>query len=144
MVRWMRWHCSPDTGFEIQALAVWGRARYLSVTKVPHNTKFHTWMGKKHFRFFQTAESGSRTLNSSVKGSGANHYPRAPAPSLKWTTYCTDHPPRWIVFTTLSSNLDPTLVPRATLRGVAELHVASGMPQWRMFVTCCYFQMKRW
>ena len=32
-----------------------------------------------------------------------------------------------------------TLVPRATLRGVAEVHVASGMPQWRMFVTCCYF-----
>ena len=32
-----------------------------------------------------------------------------------------------------------TLVPRATLRGVAELHVASGMPQWRMFVTFCYF-----
>ena len=32
-----------------------------------------------------------------------------------------------------------TLVPRATLRGVAELHVASGMPQCRMFVTCCYF-----
>ena len=32
-----------------------------------------------------------------------------------------------------------TLVLRATLRGVAELHVASGMPQWRMFVTCCYF-----
>ena len=32
-----------------------------------------------------------------------------------------------------------TQVPRATLSGVAELHVASGMPQWRMFVTCCYF-----
>ena len=31
------------------------------------------------------------------------------------------------------------LIPRATLRGVAELHVASGMPQWRMFVTFCYF-----
>ena len=32
-----------------------------------------------------------------------------------------------------------TLVPRATLRGVAELHVASGMAQWRMFVTySCY------
>ena len=31
-----------------------------------------------------------------------------------------------------------TLVPRATLRGVAELHVASGMPQWRMCVTSCY------
>ena len=36
-------------------------------------------------------------------------------------------------------SLTPTLVPRATLRGVAELHVASGMPHWRMFVTCCYF-----
>ena len=29
--------------------------------------------------------------------------------------------------------INGTLVPRATLRGVAELHVASGMPQWRMF-----------
>ena len=32
MVRWLRWHCPPDTEFEIRALAVWGRARYLSVT----------------------------------------------------------------------------------------------------------------
>ena len=79
MVRWLRWHCSPDTGFEIRALAVWGRARYLSVTEAPHNTDFHTWMGKKHFCFFQTAETGNRTPNSGVKGSGANHYPRAPA-----------------------------------------------------------------
>ena len=44
-----------------------------------HNTDFHTWMGKKHFCFFQTAETGNRTPNSGVKGSGANHYPRAPA-----------------------------------------------------------------
>ena len=28
----------PDTGFEIRALAVWGRARYLSVTEAPHKT----------------------------------------------------------------------------------------------------------
>ena len=35
-------------------------------------------MGKKHFCFFQTAETGNRTPNSGVKGSGANHYPRAP------------------------------------------------------------------
>ena len=35
--------------------------------------------GKKHFCFFQTAESGNRTPNSGVKGSGANYYPRAPA-----------------------------------------------------------------
>ena len=43
-----------------------------------HNTDFHSWMGKKHFCFFQTAESGKRTPNSGLKGSGANHYPRAP------------------------------------------------------------------
>ena len=78
MVIWMRWHCPPDTGFEIRALAVWGRARYLSVTEAPHNTKFNTWMENKHFGFFQTAETGNRTPNSSVKGSGASHYPRAP------------------------------------------------------------------
>ena len=78
MVRCLRWHCPPDTGFEIRALAVWGRARYLSVTGAPHNTNFHTWMGKKQFCFSQTAETGNRTPHP-VKGSGANHYPRAPA-----------------------------------------------------------------
>ena len=36
-------------------------------------------MGKKHFCFFQTAETGNRTPNSGVKGSDANYYPRAPA-----------------------------------------------------------------
>ena len=60
MVRWLRWHCPLDTGFEIRALAVWGRACYLSVTEAPYNTNFHTWMGKKHFCFFQTAETGNR------------------------------------------------------------------------------------
>ena len=83
MVRWLRWHCPPDTGFEIRDLAVWGRARYLSVTEAPHNTDFHIWMGKKHFCFFQTAETGNRTPNSGVKGSGANHHPRAPALLVK-------------------------------------------------------------
>ena len=79
MVRWLRWHCPPDTRFEIRAPAIWGRARYLSVTEAPHNTEFHEWMGKKHLGFFQTAEPGKRTPNSGVEGSGANHYPRAPA-----------------------------------------------------------------
>ena len=41
MVRWLWWHCPPDTGFEIRAPAVWGRTRYLSVTEAPHNTD---WM----------------------------------------------------------------------------------------------------
>ena len=44
-----------------------------------HNTKFQEWMGKKHFYSFQTAETGNRAPNSSVKGGGANHYPRTPA-----------------------------------------------------------------
>ena len=39
-------------------------------------------MGKKQFCFFQTAETGNRTPVSGVKGSGANHYPRAPAPQV--------------------------------------------------------------
>ena len=35
--------------------------------------------GRNIFCFFQTAETGNRTPNSGVKGSGANHYPRVPA-----------------------------------------------------------------
>ena len=46
-------------------------------------------MGKKHFCFFQTAETGNRTPDSGVKGSGANHYPRAPA--LQKLNYNFDH-----------------------------------------------------
>ena len=75
-VRWVRWHCPPDTGFENKTLEVWGRARYLSVTEAPHNTEFYELMEKEHFCFFQTAETGKQTPNSGVKGSGANHYPR--------------------------------------------------------------------
>ena len=73
MVRWVRWHCPPDTGFEIQTLEVSGRAHYLSVTETHHNNEFYEWMGKKHFCFFQTTETGKRIPNSSVKGIGANH-----------------------------------------------------------------------
>ena len=41
MVRWVRWHCPPDTGFEIQTLEVWGRASYLSVTEALYDTEFY-------------------------------------------------------------------------------------------------------
>ena len=88
MVRWLRWHCPPDTGFVIRTLAVWGRARYLSITEAPHNTDFHTWMGKKHFLFLSNRRN--REPNPGVKGSGGNHYPRAPArftrKSLRFST----------------------------------------------------------
>ena len=59
MVRWLRWHCPPDTGFEIRTLAVWGRARYLSVTEAPRNTDFHTWMGEKRFVYFKPPRPGT-------------------------------------------------------------------------------------
>ena len=52
------------------------------------HTDFHTWMGKKHFCFFQTAETGNRTPNTGVKGSGANHYPRAPALNAEEQIIC--------------------------------------------------------
>ena len=48
-------------------------------------------MGKKQFCFFQTAETGNRTPDSGVKGSGANHYPRAPA-RLVLNTVSNFHP----------------------------------------------------
>ena len=34
-MRWIRSHCPPDIVLEIRALAVWGRARYLSVMEDP-------------------------------------------------------------------------------------------------------------
>ena len=40
--------------------------------------EFYELMGKKHFCFFQTAEIGGRTPNSSVKGSDSNNHLRAP------------------------------------------------------------------
>ena len=83
MVRWVRWHCPPNTGFEIQTLEVWGRTRYLSVTEVPHNTEFHKLMRKKHFCcFFKPPRPWNEQPNTSVKGSGANHYPRAAAQQI--------------------------------------------------------------
>ena len=92
MVRCLRWHCPPDVGFEIRALAVWGRARYLSVTEAPHNTSFHTWMGKKQFRFFQTAETGNRTPDSGVKGSGVSNLCNP-----NWDTHGTNIKPNRVV-----------------------------------------------
>ena len=37
MMRWVRGRRPPDTGFEIRALVIWGRARYLSVIEAPDN-----------------------------------------------------------------------------------------------------------
>ena len=47
--------------------------------RLPTILTFTRGWGRNIFCFFQTAESGNRTPNSGVKGSGANHYLRAPA-----------------------------------------------------------------
>ena len=92
MVRWVRWHCPPDTGFEIRALAVWVRARYLSVTEAPNNAEFYEWMQKKRFGFVQIDKTEKRTPNSGLKVSGANHYPRAPALPCQWHRHLVTWP----------------------------------------------------
>ena len=47
--------------------------------RLPTILTFTRGWGRNIFCFFQTAETGNRTPNSGVQGSGANHYPRAPA-----------------------------------------------------------------
>ena len=47
--------------------------------RLPTILTFTRGWGRNIICFFQTAETGNRTPNSGVKGSGANHYPRAPA-----------------------------------------------------------------
>ena len=70
MVRWMRWHCPPDTGCEIRALAVWGRARYLSVAETPHNVDSLRVSGVEFFCFFESTCRGwwIKTTNVSFWG----------------------------------------------------------------------------
>ena len=57
--------------------------------RLPTILTFTRGWGRNIFCFFQTAETGNRTPNSGVKGSGANHYPRAPAQELFWL--CVPH-----------------------------------------------------
>ena len=47
--------------------------------RLPTLLTFTRGWGRNIFCFFQTAETGNRTPNSGMKGSGANHYPRATA-----------------------------------------------------------------
>ena len=47
--------------------------------RLPTILTFTRGWGRNIFCFFQTAETGNWTPDSGVKGSGANHYPRAPA-----------------------------------------------------------------
>ena len=61
--------------------------------RLPTILTFTRGWGRNNFCFFQTAETGNRTPNSGVKGSGANHYPRAPARPLRKinTLFCLEN-----------------------------------------------------
>ena len=73
----MRRHCPPDTGFEIRALAVWGRERYLSVTEAPRNIESLQMSGKKHTVSLKLeGQSGVRTRDLSKQAALAT----APGP----------------------------------------------------------------
>ena len=79
MVRWMRWHCSPDTGFEIRPLVVWGRTRYHSVTEAPHNIESLRVSGEETFCFFEIwrAGWGSNPRSPTFQAGRFNHCTRA-------------------------------------------------------------------
>ena len=77
MVWWIRRHCPPDTGFEIPAQAVWGRARYLSVTGAPHNSASLRVSGEETFCFFEISrpEWGSNLRSSTFEWRySSDHY----------------------------------------------------------------------
>ena len=86
MVRWMRWHCTTDTWFDIRALAVCGRACYLSVTESPHNIETLRVSGEETFRFFETwreCQSGVRTRDHRLSKQAA--LTTAPGPRHLWS-----------------------------------------------------------
>ena len=59
--------------------------------RLPTMLTFTRGWERNIFCFFQTAETGNQTLNAGVKGSGANHYPRATRPLLLTNTRQRDY-----------------------------------------------------
>ena len=74
--------------------------------RLPTILTFTRGWGRNSFCFFQTAETGNRTLNSGVKGSGANHY-LGPPPR------CETYYHRFIInglFKTAIGSLEPVCI----------------------------------
>ena len=86
-LNWARrtsWGCWDDTVLQTQdsKFEPWQSEAEHATSRsrrLPTILTFTRGWGRIIFCFFQTAETGNRTPNSGVKGSGANHYPRAPA-----------------------------------------------------------------
>ena len=102
----MRWHSPPDTEFEIRVLAVWCRARYLSVTEAPHTIESLRVRGGGEVTvcFFETwrPERGLNPLSTTFQADGLNHCTRGPThEGLKHTIVPTYYP---------ENKVDPMLV----------------------------------
>ena len=78
---WRWWDDWDDTVFQTQdsKFEPWRSEATSRSRRLPTILTFTRGWGRNIFCFFQTAETGNRTPNSGVKGSDANHYPRAPA-----------------------------------------------------------------
>ena len=81
MVRWMRWHRPPDTGFEIRALAVWGRDATSRARRLPTIFYFYEWAGSCFFETWRP-EWGSNPRSPTFQARSFNHCTRTPAPNL--------------------------------------------------------------
>ena len=80
---WGWWDDWDDTVLHTQNLKFepwWSETEHATSRsrRLPTILTFTRGLGRNIFCFFQTAETGNRTPNSGVKGSGANHHPRAP------------------------------------------------------------------
>ena len=144
MVRWLRWHCPTDTGLEIRALAVWGRARYLSITEAPHNTDFHRWMGKKHFVSFKTPRPGTEpwalawkaavlitTLGPPPRFARMLHIPSFFSPSLKIKYFAINQFQVWLA-------IGRNCVAFCQIISLTKNNKISPNVQW------CWGKMKKW
>ena len=77
----MRWHCSSDTGFDIRAMVVRGRARCHSSQRLPTILNIQEWAEKKHFvsffvLFIYPLFTSYRSLT--FQAGSFNHCTRAP------------------------------------------------------------------
>ena len=75
--------------FEIRALAVWGRARYLSVTEADHNIETKHVSGEETFHFCEAwrPEWGSNPRSPTFQAGSSYHYTRTSTqkgPSTEW------------------------------------------------------------
>ena len=78
MVRWMRCHCPPDTGFEIEPC--WSTAEHTSSRsrRLPTIFNIYDWTGRKHFVSLKL-ESQSRRR---IRDFPSRHQDPPPRPSV--------------------------------------------------------------